>query len=64
MLFALACASCFSVAFPGTLVVLQHQPGDSSRPWSWRMIIEHMTMISAAGSPPSFFRRTSNPAAE
>src|SRR6266581_3020146 len=33
----------------GTIVVLQHQPGDPSRPWTWRLIIEHLPMIRAAG---------------
>jgi len=33
----------------GTIVILQHQPGDPSRPWTWRMIIEHLPMIRAAG---------------
>ncbi|MFL5494594.1 MAG: alpha-amylase family glycosyl hydrolase, partial [Gemmatimonadales bacterium] len=33
----------------GTLLVLQHQPGDPTRPWTWRLIIEHLPMIRAAG---------------
>jgi alpha-amylase len=33
----------------GTLVVLQHQPGDARRPWTWRMVIDHLPMIRAAG---------------
>ena len=33
----------------GTLVVLQHQPGDATRPWTWRMITDHLPMIRAAG---------------
>jgi hypothetical protein len=34
----------------GTVVGLQHQPGDASRPWHWRMIIDHLPMIKEAGS--------------
>jgi alpha-amylase len=33
----------------GALVVLQHQPGDPSRPWTWQVIIDHLLMIRAAG---------------
>src|SRR5439155_14745117 len=33
----------------GTIVILQHQPGDSSRPWTWRRIINQLPMIRAAG---------------
>ena len=33
----------------GTLLILQHQPGDPSRPWTWRLIIDHLPMIRAAG---------------
>ncbi len=36
-------------AHSGAIVVLQHQPGDASRPWTWRMIIDHMPMIRDAG---------------
>lgn len=42
----------FALAGParaGTLLVLQHQPGDPTRPWTWRLIIEHLPMIRAAG---------------
>ena len=28
---------------------LPHQPGDASRSWTWRVIIEHLPMIRAAG---------------
>jgi alpha-amylase len=37
------------VAQAGALVVLQHQPGDPSRPWTWRMITEQLPMVRAAG---------------
>jgi alpha-amylase len=33
----------------GTILVLQHQPGDPTRPWTWRLIIDHLPMIRAAG---------------
>jgi alpha-amylase len=33
----------------GALVVLHHQPGNPSRPWTWRMITEHLPVIRAAG---------------
>jgi alpha-amylase len=33
----------------GTIVVLQHQPGDPSRPWTWRLIVDHLPTIRAAG---------------
>jgi len=33
----------------GTLLILQHQPGDPTRPWTWRLIIDHLPMIRAAG---------------
>jgi alpha-amylase len=33
----------------GALLVLQHQPGDPVRPWTWRLIREHLAMIRAAG---------------
>jgi hypothetical protein len=33
----------------GAIVVLQYQPGDASRPWTWRPIIEHLAMVKAAG---------------
>jgi alpha-amylase len=36
-------------AAAGSLVVLQHQPGDPTRPWTWRMIIDHLPMVRAAG---------------
>jgi alpha-amylase len=29
--------------------VLQHQPGDPTRPWTWRLIVQHLPMIRAAG---------------
>ena len=38
-----------SAAQAGTIVVLQHQPNDATRPWSWRMIIDHLPMIAQAG---------------
>ena len=38
-----------SPAYPGALVALQHQPGDANRPWTWRMILEHLPMIKDAG---------------
>jgi alpha-amylase len=36
-------------AHAGAIVVLQHQPRDPSRPWTWRMIIDHLPMIRDAG---------------
>jgi alpha-amylase len=36
-------------AHAGTLVVLQHQPGDASRPWTWKTIIDHLPMVRDAG---------------
>jgi alpha-amylase len=33
----------------GTVLVLQHQPGDPARPWTWRLITGHLPMIRAAG---------------
>jgi alpha-amylase len=33
----------------GTILVLQHQPGDPTRPWTWRLIIDHLPMIRSAG---------------
>ena len=36
-------------AHAGTIIVLQHQPGDPSRPWTWKLIIDHLPMIRAAG---------------
>jgi alpha-amylase len=36
-------------AYAGALVVLQHQPGDPNRPWTWRRIINHLPMIRQAG---------------
>jgi alpha-amylase len=33
----------------GTIVVLQHQPGDPTRPWTWRLIIDQLPMVRAAG---------------
>ena len=33
----------------GTILVLQHQPGDPIRPWTWRLITDHLPMIRAAG---------------
>jgi len=36
-------------AAAGTLVVLQHQPGDATRPWTWGKIIEQMPAVRAAG---------------
>ena len=38
-----------SVADAGTLVVLQHQPGDTTRPWTWLKIIEQLPAVRAAG---------------
>jgi alpha-amylase len=38
-----------TTARAGAIVVLQHQPGDATRPWTWRMIIDHLPMIRAAG---------------
>ena len=37
------------MASAGAIVVLQHQPGDATRPWTWRLIIDHLPMIRAAG---------------
>ena len=31
-----------SIADAGTLVVLQHQPGDATRPWTWLKITEQL----------------------
>jgi alpha-amylase len=36
-------------AHAGALVVLQHQPGDASRPWTWKMIIDHLPLVRTAG---------------
>src|SRR5262249_29094784 len=33
----------------GSIVVLQHQPGDPSRPWTWRLVLPHLPMVRAAG---------------
>jgi alpha-amylase len=33
----------------GALLVLHHQPGNPSRPWTWRMIVEHLPMVRAGG---------------
>jgi alpha-amylase len=38
-----------SAAQAGSIVVLQHQPNDQTRPWHWRMIIDHLPMIKQAG---------------
>lgn len=38
-----------TAARAGAVVVLQHQPGDATRPWTWRLIIDHLPMIRAAG---------------
>ncbi|MEJ8849506.1 alpha-amylase domain-containing protein [Variovorax rhizosphaerae] len=40
---------CAGAAQAGTLVVLQHQPGDITRPWTWAKIIEQLPAVSAAG---------------
>ena len=37
------------LAHAGTLVVLQHQPGDITRPWTWAKIVEQLPAVSAAG---------------
>jgi alpha-amylase len=50
--FTLLALLAFTLAGParaGTLLVLQHQPGDPSRPWTWRLVIDHLAMIRAAG---------------
>jgi alpha-amylase len=36
-------------AWAGAIAVLQHQPGDPTRPWTWRLIIDHLPMIRGAG---------------
>lgn len=33
----------------GTLVVLQHQPGDATRPWTWAKVTEQLPAVRAAG---------------
>src|SRR5262245_35616242 len=38
-----------ATARAGALVVLQHQPGDATQPWTWRLIIDHFTIGRAAG---------------
>ena len=36
-------------ARPGAIVVLQHQPGDATRPWTWAKVIEQLPAVRAAG---------------
>lgn len=33
----------------GAIVVLQHQPGDATRPWTWAKITQQMPAVRAAG---------------
>jgi len=33
----------------GVIVVLQHQPGDPTRPWTWAKVIQQLPAIHAAG---------------
>ena len=53
MIRALACIALAltlaSQCLAGALLVLQHQPGDASRPWTWRMLTDHLPLVKAAG---------------
>jgi len=33
----------------GVIVVLQHQPGDPTRPWTWAKVIQQLPAVRAAG---------------
>jgi alpha-amylase len=46
---AVLCLAVAATSEAGALLVLQHQPGDAKRPWTWRLIIDHLPMIGAAG---------------
>ena len=38
-----------SIAWAGAIVILQHQPGDPTRPWTWAKIDEQLPAVRAAG---------------
>jgi alpha-amylase len=43
----LICA--LSSAWAGAIVVLQHQPGDATRPWTWQRITQQLPAVRDAG---------------